>query len=160
LQGGKTRRGVVAGVQMARESRNERSGRNERGPELPIPANEDGEAAARRAALAGLDRKAEDVLILDVRGLSGYTDFLVLMTASSDRQVKAVADAVDDALKEAGRRPIGVEGQGSANWILIDTGDVIVHVFHTDARGFYDLDGLWSDARRIRVEPPRTAPAA
>lgn len=144
---------------MARESRNERSTGGEPLPPPQVAAG-DTEGLARAAALAGLDKKAEDVVILDVRELTSYADFLVLMTAGSDRQVKAVADAVDDALKEQGRRPIGVEGLGSGNWILIDSGDVVVHVFHADARSFYDLDGLWSDARRIRVEAPRAAPVA
>src|SRR5690606_52029 len=109
---------------------------------------------AELAALAGLDRKAEDVKVLDVRGLASYADYLVLMTASSDRQVKAVADAVDADLRKVGIRPLGVEGMGAGNWTLIDTGDVVVHVFHRDSRGFYDLDGLWSDAQVVPVEEP------
>lgn len=115
--------------------------------------------AAELVARAGLDKKAEDVVLLDVRGLSSYADFLVLMTASSDRQVSAVADAVDEQLRRCGHRPIGVEGQGAGSWILIDAGDLVVHVFHSEARGFYDLDGLWADARRmaVPVDAPRPA---
>lgn len=116
---------------------------------------------AEVAARAGLDKKAEDVRVLDIRGLASYADFLVLMTAGSDRQVSAIADAVDEELKKIGQRPIGVEGQGAGNWILIDTGDIVVHVFQAEARGFYDLDGLWADAKRITVAPsPRPAVAA
>ncbi len=145
---------------MARESKTARPQPVDVSTMAPAVPNEDGEGLARAAALVGLDKKAEEVSILDVRGLSSYADFLVVMTAGSDRQVKAIADAVDDSMKEAGRRPIGVEGLGSGNWILIDAGDVVVHVFQSDARAFYDLDGLWSDARRIKVDAPRPAPAA
>jgi ribosome-associated protein len=120
----------------------------------------DAPQAAQLAAKAGLDKKAEDVRVLDVRGLASYTDFLVLMTATSERQVNAVADAVDDVLRKAGYRPIGVEGLGAGNWILIDGGDVVVHVFNAEARGFYDLDGLWADAKKVRVEAAAPAGAA
>ena len=115
--------------------------------------NPEGEELAVAAARAGLEKKAEDVSILDVRGLASYTDFLVLLSAASDRQVSAVADAVDDRLREAGHRPIGVEGAQAGNWVLIDAGDVVVHVFRDESRKFYDLDSLWSDARRVTVPP-------
>lgn len=138
---------------MAREARVE---------SVPEQARISSHEVAEIAALAGYDRKAEDVRVLDVQGLSSYADFLVLMTATSDRQVSAVADAVDAALKKAGVRTLGVEGVGAGNWILIDTGDVVVHVFHHDARGFYDLDSLWSDAKRVTVKmpPPAVVPAS
>ena len=113
---------------------------------------------ARIAALAGLEKKAEHVVVLDLRSMNTYADFLVLMTAGSDRQATAVADAVDDALRKAGHRPIGVEGTETGNWVLLDTGDVVVHIFQQDAREFYDVDRLWADAPRIKVEePPRPA---
>lgn len=106
------------------------------------------EQVAEIAARAGLDKKAEDVVVLKVSELSSYADYLVLMTATSDRQVSAVADAVNDTLRKVGQRPIGVEGETGGNWVLIDTGDVVVHVFLSEARAFYDLDGLWADAER------------
>ena len=109
--------------------------------------------AALLAARAGLDKKAERVRVLDIRSLSSYADYLVLMSATSDRQVNAVADAVDDALRQAKHRPIGVEGRGPGQWVLIDTGDVVVHVFQEEAREFYDLDRLWADARVVDVPP-------
>ena len=109
---------------------------------------------ARIAALAGLEKKAENLAVLDLRQMGTYADFLVLMSGGSDRQVEAIANAVDDALRKAGHRPIGVEGTGA--WVLIDTGDVVVHVFQQEAREFYDLDRLWADAPRLKVEePPR-----
>jgi ribosome-associated protein len=127
--------------------------------QVGVTSPEESLQAALAAAQAGLDKKAEDVRILDVRGLASYADFLVLMTAASDRQVVAISDAVDDELRKLGHRPIGVEGQGGGNWILLDTGDIVVHVFHADARHFYDLDGLWSDAKRVPLPAPRAVSA-
>ena len=106
-------------------------------------------------AQAGLDKKAEDVLVLDVRGLTSYADYFVLMTADSDRQAGAIADAVDEKLKEQGATKVGVEGYESGRWILVDYGDVVAHVFSREARGFYDLEGLWADAPRFKVEDLR-----
>jgi ribosome-associated protein len=106
-------------------------------------------------ARAGLDKKAEDVLVLDVRGLTSYADYFVLMTADSDRQAGAIADAVDEKLKEQGATKVGVEGYESGRWILVDYGDVVAHVFNREARGFYDLEGLWADAPRFKVEDLR-----
>ncbi|RMG20260.1 MAG: ribosome silencing factor [Deltaproteobacteria bacterium] len=109
------------------------------------------EARALRAAEAGLDKKASHPVVIDVRGMSSYADYFVLLSGASDRQVLAIADAVTEALREAGHRPIGVEGTDGGQWVLIDYGDVLVHVFHEAARAFYDLDGLWADARRVEV---------
>ncbi len=103
-------------------------------------------------AHAGLDKKAEDVVVLDVRGLTSYADYFVLMTADSDRQAGAIADAVDARLKQGGATKVGVEGYESGRWILIDYGDVVAHVFNRESRGFYDLEGLWADAPRFAVE--------
>src|SRR5512140_1917542 len=103
-------------------------------------------------AKAGLDKKAEQVLLLDVRGLTSYADDFVVMTADSDRQAGAIADHVDQKLKEQGAAKVGVEGYESGRWILIDYGDVVAHVFSREARGFYDLEGLWADAPRFPVE--------
>ncbi len=119
------------------------------------PAAELPDLARPRAldiAQAGLDKKAEDVLVLDVRGLTSYADYFVLMTADSDRQAGAIADAVDEKLKAQGATKVGVEGYESGRWILIDFGDVVAHVFSREARQFYDLEGLWADAPRFQVE--------
>jgi ribosome-associated protein len=113
------------------------------------------DAARPRAMLiaeAGLEKKAEDVLVLDVRGLSSYADYIVVMTADSDRQAGAIADAVDDRLSAEGATKVGVEGYESGRWVLVDYGDVVAHVFNREARGFYDLEGLWADAPRFSVE--------
>jgi len=103
-------------------------------------------------ANAGLDKKAEDVLVLDVRGLTSYADFFVLMTADSDRQASAIADHVEQAMKAAGVSKVGVEGYETGRWILVDYGDVVAHVMSRDSRQFYDLESLWADAPRFRVE--------
>ncbi|HEY0840469.1 MAG TPA: ribosome silencing factor [Vulgatibacter sp.] len=109
-------------------------------------------AAARIAADAALDKKAEDVVILDVAGLTGYADCFVIATGTSDRQVSAIADSIEEKMKKAGHRPIGVEGHGLGHWVLLDFGDVVAHVFYEEARALYDVEGLWADARRVPVE--------
>ena len=104
---------------------------------------------ARRLAGAARDRNAEDVVALEVGALTSFADVFVLATAGSDRQARAVADAVTEAMAQAGTKPLGIEGYDEGRWILIDGGDVIVHVFVRDAREHYDLDRLWGDAPRI-----------
>jgi len=124
------------------------AGRREGAAERPDTSRPRAEAIAR----AGLDKKAEDVVILDVRGLTSYADYFVVMSADSERQAGAIADAVDEELEKAGASKVGVEGQAGGRWVLIDYGDVVAHVMSPDARGFYDLEGLWADAPRVRVE--------
>jgi ribosome-associated protein len=107
-----------------------------------------------------LDKKAFNVRILDVRRISSLTDFLVLASGSSDRQVQAAADSVHLGLKhQHGLRPLGIEGLNEGRWALIDYGDVMVHVFQEPVRQFYDLDGLWRDAPEVAL-PPELAVAA
>jgi ribosome-associated protein len=118
----------------------------------PVERPDASRPRAMLVAQAGLDKKAEDVLVLDVRGLTSYADYFVLMTADSDRQAGAIADAVDERLEAQGATKVGVEGYESGRWILIDFGDVVAHVFNREARGFYDLEGLWADAPRFAVE--------
>jgi ribosome-associated protein len=106
---------------------------------------------AMAIAQAALDKKAEDVLVLDVRGLTSYADYFVLLTADSERQATAVADHVDEKMKALGHSRVGSEGYETGRWILIDYGDVVAHVMSREARGFYDLEGLWADAPRFAV---------
>jgi ribosome-associated protein len=115
---------------------------------LPDPSRD----TALLVARAGLDKKAEEVVVFDVRGLSSYADYLVIMTAESDRQSGAIADHIDQRLKEAGHRKIAVEGYESGNWIIVDYGDVVAHVMGRETRSFYDLEGLWADAPRVEVK--------
>jgi ribosome-associated protein len=104
---------------------------------------------ARLILAAALDRKAEDAVVLDVRQLCSFTDTFVLLTGRSDRQVRAIADAVAEALGARGEVPLGVEGYEEGRWVLMDLNDAIVHVFLPDVRELYDLERLWSDAPRI-----------
>jgi ribosome-associated protein len=108
-------------------------------------------ALAKRMAALVLDKKASDVVILDVRGLTSYADYFVVASGDSERQVAAMADAVQDKLREDGVRPIGTEGQETGHWVLLDYGEVVAHLFHAEQRSFYDLEGLWADAAREPV---------
>jgi ribosome-associated protein len=98
---------------------------------------------------AVLDRKAFDVVVLDLRGLVSFADTFIICSGRSHRQVSAIAESVEQDLKEKGIRPIGVEGLREGHWVLMDYGDVVIHIFYEPIRVFYDLEGLWSDARRI-----------
>jgi ribosome-associated protein len=113
---------------------------------------------ARRLAEAALERNAEDVVALAVGELTSFADAFVIATAGSDRQARAVADAVVESAKAAGAAVLGVEGYEDGRWILIDAGDVVVHVFVRDAREHYDLDRLWGDAPRIALPEPAELP--
>ncbi|ABB22987.1 ribosome silencing factor [Pelodictyon luteolum] len=110
-----------------------------------------GELLARRAAELTLEKKCEEVKILDLRALTTMTDFFVIATADSDRKAKAAADHVVDELRHDGERPLNVEGMETMRWILLDYVDVVVHIFMPDDRRFYDLESLWSDAPVITV---------
>ncbi|HET6232387.1 MAG TPA: ribosome silencing factor [Longimicrobiaceae bacterium] len=92
------------------------------------------------------DRKARDVAVLELKGISSATDWFVIATGTSDTHVSAIADNLIDELKKHGTRPLNVEGQRGGRWILIDYFDFVVHVFHPAAREFYQLERLWGDA--------------
>src|SRR5256714_14639984 len=117
-----------------------------------VRVDDDSQRTAVSAARAALEKKAENVVILDLRGISGYADFLVIGSGTSDRQLEAIADSVEKELSAQGHRVIGSEGQRGGRWVLLDFGDVVVHVFHADDRAHYDLEGLWADAPRIEME--------
>ncbi|MDP9323208.1 MAG: ribosome silencing factor [Acidobacteriota bacterium] len=103
------------------------------------------------AVRAALDKKASDVVILDLRGTPAFTDFFVLCSGQSTRQVKAIVDGVEETLRAAKIRPAHVEGYDRAEWILMDYFTFIVHVFTPQTRAFYSLERLWGDAKRIEV---------
>ncbi len=126
-------------------------------PSLPVPAET--RALALAVATAGLDKKATGIEIIDVCGKVDYAELLVLMSGPSDRHVHAIAKGVQRHLKDnQGVVPLSVEGLTSANWVLLDFNDVVVHVFQQDARLFYDLEGLWIDAARLAVPHPADRP--
>ncbi|MFB9887158.1 ribosome silencing factor [Balneatrix alpica] len=89
------------------------------------------------------DMKAKDVKVLDVQGLSTITDYMVVASGTSSRHVKAIADYLTEEVKKRGVQPMGVEGTDAAEWVLVDLGDVVVHVMQPQARNFYDLERLW-----------------
>jgi ribosome-associated protein len=95
------------------------------------------------------DAKARDITVLDVRKISDFTDYMVIATGTSNRHVQSTADKVVDALRAHGVRAVGVEGGKTGDWVLIDFGDVVAHVMREEIRDFYNLEKLWSDAKRI-----------
>ena len=97
-----------------------------------------------------LDKKANDPVILDVRGISSVTDFLFLCSGNSEPHLKAIADEILRRLREQGIRPLGRDGFPPSRWIVMDFNDVLVHVFHPELRQRYALEQLWGDAKRVR----------
>jgi len=124
------------------------------------PGNTRGDAVTRviesktlalKIAEAALDKKAEEVVVIDVSEKVDYTDYLVVCSGSSERQVRTIAFEVEKRLKDSRITPFGIEGENDSRWVLMDFGSVIVHVFYRDTRQVYDLDGLWLDADRLPV---------
>ncbi|MFH7325117.1 ribosome silencing factor [Desulfurivibrio sp. C05AmB] len=106
---------------------------------------------ARIAAEAARGMKAENLVILDVRGLSSVTDYFVIMSARSTRHAQSLARAVDEALSSKRLKSGDTEGLAEGLWVLLDFNDVVVHIFYHELRDFYDLDGLWHDAPRVTI---------
>jgi ribosome-associated protein len=98
---------------------------------------------------AAIEKKAQDPVLLEMRGISSITDYFFLCSGRSDRQVQAIAQGIEDELKKKGIRPLGQEGTVEGRWILMDYEDVVVHIFLEPVRRFYDLEGLWIDAPRV-----------
>ena len=101
------------------------------------------------AARAAAEKLAERIVILDVRELIVITDYFVVVSGSSDRQVKSIAEDVEEALRSLGAKPVRREGELEAHWMLLDFIDIVVHVFAEEERDFYDLERLWADAPRV-----------
>ncbi|WNG21892.1 ribosome silencing factor [Cystobacter fuscus] len=109
-------------------------------------------ALARKIANLLSDKKAVDIVILDVRGMTSYADYVVVASGESDRQVSSMAEHVLVKLKESeGLRPVGHEGMDTGQWVLLDFGEVVAHIFYSEMRAHYDLEGIWADARREKV---------
>jgi ribosome-associated protein len=116
----------------------------------PDPERDKARKLALGVAAVGLEHSALNVEIIDVRGKVDYADYVVVMSGRSDRQVSALARHIEGELeKKLGERCLGVEGLPTASWLLMDFGDVVVHIFHEDTRGYYDLETLWLDAARV-----------
>ena len=107
-----------------------------------------------KAVRAALDKKAVDVVVLDLRNTPAFTDYFVLCSGLSQRQVKAIADSIEETLRAAKIRPAHVEGYDRADWVLMDFFTFIVHVFTPQTREFYSLERLWGDADRIEMSEP------
>lgn len=111
--------------------------------------------AALRAAS---DKKAQEMVVLDLREVASFTDYFLIMSGTNVRQVQAIADEVVEQLKKQGTRAARVEGYQTAEWVLVDYGDFIVHVFEDKARRFYDLERLWRDAKRVPLPADLVGP--
>ena len=124
---------------------------------VPTPS---AESCARFSAEIAQLEKAEDVVVLDLRGLAGFTDFFVIATAASERRRATIVDAVERRVRErVGRKPIHLEGYPAAGWLLADYVDFVVHVFSPESRELYQLEKLWGDAARWYPESPGGAAA-
>ena len=154
-----SRRGAnaAASASAASERANERSDedpsrlKKTKVPGATSTASDESREVAILIATAGIEKKASGLEVIDVAGRVDYADFLVLMSGRSDRHVTALASGIEEALRKRNKRALAVEGLPTANWVLMDFGDVVVHVFQDDARSAYDIDALWMDARRVPV---------
>lgn len=117
---------------------------------MPLPGWE----RALEITRAALDRKAYDLTVLEVGGLTSIADYFVICSGRSDTQVEAIADGIDQHMSRLGVEPLSVEGRTRSQWVLMDYADVVVHVFHVPVREFYDLERLWSRARRVELPEP------
>lgn len=109
--------------------------------------------AAQKAAALCLDLKANDVVILNLKGVSSLTDCFVIASGTSDTHVRSVGEHVIEGLKKVGQRPHHIEGLEQGRWVLLDYVDFVVHIFHPTLRNFYQLERLWGDAEVIPIEP-------
>ncbi|MBU0681777.1 MAG: ribosome silencing factor [Proteobacteria bacterium] len=107
---------------------------------------------AQLLSKAALEKKAEDLVILDVRGISSFADYFVIMSGRSTRHVQGLADAIGQNMSKKRMTQGKVEGITEGHWVLLDYNDVVVHIFYHESREFYDLEGLWHDAPRVEVE--------
>jgi ribosome-associated protein len=149
----------VASARMrpAKKSRSPEEIRDPRGPWSV--ASESARDTASAIAVAAIDKKALGLEILDVAGRVDYADYLVIMTGRSDRHAQALAQGIEEALSKKGVRPIAIEGLPHGTWVLMDFGDVVVHVFLDDTRQLYDIEGLWLGAQRMPVPADGPGPA-
>ena len=108
---------------------------------------------AQLCAQVALDHKAEDVIVLDVRELTSFTDYFIIMSGRSTRHVQGLAEIIEKEFSAKRISSKHCEGLQEGLWVLLDFNDVIVHIFYKETRGFYDLDGLWHDAPRVEIEP-------
>ena len=118
---------------------------------IPPAATETLDERITTALRAASEKKAIDTTVLDLREIASFTDFFVIVSGSNERQVQAISDAVSETLKKNGSPAARVEGYKTAEWILLDYGDFVVHVFDEKARKFYDLERLWRESKRVAL---------
>ena len=133
------------------------TGRRAAAADAPAPTTTEGLDGAMRALAIALDKKALEPVLLDVRQLCSFTNYQLLISGRSERQVDAIAESIEVGLKPHGLRVIGAEGARGSQWALLDYGDFVIHVFMHSAREHYDLEGLWSDAPRVPIDVPEDA---
>ncbi len=122
--------------------------------EIPVSKTKfpDIDEDVRLAIHCASEKKAMHMVALDLREIASFTEFFIIATGSNQRQVQAIADEINEQLKkQLARKPVRIEGYNSAEWVLLDYGDFVVHLFETKAREFYDLERLWLDARKIEI---------
>lgn len=105
---------------------------------------------AKTAALVADEQKAENIVVLDVRGVCNFTDYFVIASCASSVQIKAVANKIETVLREKEERPVSSADRNASSWVILDCGDVVIHLFHPEARNYYRLESLWADAKKVR----------
>jgi ribosome-associated protein len=111
------------------------------------------EELATLCAGAASEKQAEDIVVLDLRGISTFTDFFVICSAGSEPQIKAIAGEIENDLRQGhNRRPVAIDGNSVSQWMIVDYGDVVVHIFHQAKRDLYSLEDLWSDAPKLELK--------
>ena len=130
---------------MKSENRIEREGRPLKSRELAV-----------KAAKAALSKKAVDLVVLDLAGLTIIADYFVICSGESTTQVKAIAEFIEHEFSEKGIKLLGIEGLDYGHWVLLDYGDVIVHVFEKETRDYYELEKLWMDAKTLEIDEDKT----
>lgn len=114
-------------------------------------------ARALQCVNASLEKKAKDIVVLNVKEISAFADYFIICSGTSDRQVRAIAESIQERMKTVEILPLGIEGEIAGQWILMDYGDVIVHVFLDTVRTFYDMERLWSEAPRLDISDDTVA---
>ncbi|HEY2207109.1 MAG TPA: ribosome silencing factor [Pseudonocardia sp.] len=125
-----------------------------------MSASDEAREMARVAAVAAANKKARDIVVLDVSDQLAITDCFLIASAPNERQVQAIVDEVEERLRLAGSKPIRREGAREGRWVLLDFVDLVVHIQHAEERGFYGLDRLWKDCPRIDFPEARIDPLA
>lgn len=103
------------------------------------------------AVNASLEKKAKNIVILNIKNVTSFADYTVICSGTSDRQVQSIAASIEESMKKAGALPLGIEGEKGGRWVLMDYADIVVHVFYEPVREFYDIERLWSDAPKMEV---------